>query len=189
MYLNMDYEMHMGTKLEFSRVRDYSKFLQYSSCILQYKINVSKNEHISLLFWCYLLKTRASPDICFREIGQCFSKLWPPILVVWLPTSSFATSYNEPVLWPNPNTLRRTDSIRWPHYTANISSGQLTKMYWSDQKCLPNWHGLRKLMIYANTWYCTPGQTRCVWSQRSFTKRCSFFSRTSWCWNVHRKRP
>ena len=62
MYLNMDYEVHMGTKLDYlffqgSRIL---KLPRHNS----WKTSERKNEHRSLLFWCCLLKTHASPDIC-----------------------------------------------------------------------------------------------------------------------------
>ena len=66
MYLIMDYEMHMGCTWEqtwtisSSRAHDYSKLLRYN----YWETNVRKNEQKSLLFWCYLLKTHASQDIC-----------------------------------------------------------------------------------------------------------------------------
>ena len=73
MYLNMDCGMHMGTKLDylFFRAHDFSRLLRYNS----WKTNVTKNEHIFLLFWCCLLKTHASQDICSRVNDQYFSKL------------------------------------------------------------------------------------------------------------------
>ena len=78
MYLNMDYEMHKGTKLFFFFLLPLLPELTITSSFWDTtlkKINVSKNEHKPLLFCCYLLKTHASQDICWPETGQCFWKL------------------------------------------------------------------------------------------------------------------
>ena len=72
-------------------------------------------------------------------------------MAVSLSTSSSATSHNELVLRPNPDTLRRPYSICWPYHTANAPSGQLTILYWSNQKYPPIRHGQRRLKVYSNT--------------------------------------
>ena len=78
MYLNMDNEMHMGTKLDYLFLQSSRFFQAFEIQLL--RTNVSKNEHKSLLFWCYLLKTHDSQVICSPEAGQCFWKL----MAVWL---------------------------------------------------------------------------------------------------------
>ena len=44
---------------------------------------------------------------------------WKLSLAFSLPTSSFTISYDEPVLRQNPDTLRWSNSLPWPHYTSN----------------------------------------------------------------------
>ena len=63
-----------------------------------------------------------------REPVKVSRDWWHLSLAVSPLTGSFATSYNESLLRPNPDTLRKADSICWPFSKANTLSGLLTKL-------------------------------------------------------------
>ena len=72
-FLNMDYWMHMGIKLDYL-------FFQSSQLLQDSEIQLLKNqceqERTQILtIWSHLSKTHASQDICSLETGQCFWKL------------------------------------------------------------------------------------------------------------------
>ena len=110
---------------------------------------------------------------------------WQLTLAVSLPTTSFTTSYNKPMIRPDPDTLRGPNLICLPYYTANTPRCLLTKLYRPNQK---NRHGPRRIMVYTNTWLCTLGEDPQCLGPKTF-HQWQFIPfldlKISRCWNVN----
>ena len=106
MCLIMDSEMHIGTKLDYLFFQS-SRLLQASE--IQLLKNQCEQERTQILT--NLMLSLENP----RPAGYMLTGNRPIFLelslAVSLPTSSCSTSYNEPVLRPNPDALRGPDSI------------------------------------------------------------------------------
>ena len=70
MYFNMDYEMHMGTKLDYLFFQS-SRLLQASEIqLLKNQCEQERTQILTILM--VSLKTHAPQDVCSPETGPCF---------------------------------------------------------------------------------------------------------------------
>ena len=113
MYLNEEYEMHMGTNFDCLFFQS-SRLLQASERQLKRKpmwarmnIDSNCNDVVPSKPKFGKINAKKKPVNVSRD-------WWQLDLAVSLPTS-----YNEPVLRPNADTLRRPYSTCWSYYTAN----------------------------------------------------------------------
>ena len=174
----MRYEMQMVTKLD-------NLFFQSSGLPQASKIKLFKNQSgqewskILTILMLSLQNSLLAGYMLSAKPVDVSGNWWQLSLAVSLSTSSFTTSYNKPVLRPDPDTLRGPNSISDPitwqtHQTAKIQNctDRIKNLFQSD-------------MVQEGSWYTpTPGETGCVRAQRCFTSSSSLFSWISRCRNV-----
>ena len=156
MYLNMDYEMRMGTKLDYL-------FFQCSRLLQASEIQLLKNQceqertQISTILMLSLENPRLAGYMppgnrsMFLETDGSLAWLYHCPLVL-SPLHTMNQCYDRiPVLYEG--QIHIDDPItRQTHPAANIQNC-------TDRikKPISIRHGPRRLMVYTNTWHCTSG--------------------------------
>ena len=118
--------MHKGTKLEYLFFQSSRLF---QACEIQLLKNQCEQERTQILTILILsLENLRLAGFMLTRNGSMFQKNWWQLsLALPLPTSSFTTSYDEPVIRPGPDFLRRPFPIRWlitrqTHPVANLKN-------------------------------------------------------------------
>ena len=181
MYLNMDYEMHMGTKLEYLLFQS-SRLLHDSEIQLVKNQCEQERTHILTILMLSLENPRLSG---FMVTGNRSMFLETDGSLAWL--------YHYPlVLSPLHRMNQCYDRIPILYGGQIEFVDPITQQTHSNlQNCIDRnknlsiRRGPRRVMVYFDTGHRAPRQTGCVCAQRCFTSSSSCFSWISRCWNVH----